>query len=180
MITTLGHFQLMKNAHLHSRVSCIRVLISFCFAASSSTNEVELFDFETNKWESKPELSYPFNGGKGWVTHKNFLSLIVYQTKSGPLTHSLWFIVYMQYVVLTLWALQSSVYVRLLILDIEATTKCIGDAWKFCHYIRWACTPIGWNKNNRKGYIISTINYSKFYKKGMRTLLPRYLYFKPV
>ena len=74
MITTLGHFQLMKNAPLHSRVSCIIILellehfqIDFImfFVASSYTNEVELFDFETNKWKSQPELSYPFHGGKG-------------------------------------------------------------------------------------------------------------------
>ena len=58
----------MKNAHLHSRVSYIKItrkIILLCFIANANTNEVELFDFESNKWESKPEWSYPFNGGKG-------------------------------------------------------------------------------------------------------------------
>ena len=48
--------------------------LNYVFIASDNTNKVELFDFKTNKWESKPELSYPFNGGKGWATSSNLLS----------------------------------------------------------------------------------------------------------
>ena len=35
------------------------------FIANHNTKEVELFDFGSNKWETKPEWSYPFNDGKG-------------------------------------------------------------------------------------------------------------------
>ena len=33
--------------------------------ASANTNDVELLDFKTNKWESKDEWRYPFDSKKG-------------------------------------------------------------------------------------------------------------------
>ena len=61
------HFQCMKIAHSRSHVSkfLFTYLYTFYCIANHHSKEVELFHFESNKWESKPEWNYPFNGEKG-------------------------------------------------------------------------------------------------------------------
>ena len=45
-------------------------MIEFCLIfrlASSYTDEVELYDFQSNNWESKNEWNYPFRNGRRQV-----------------------------------------------------------------------------------------------------------------
>ena len=41
--------------------------------ASSYTDAVELYDFQSNKWESKNEWNYPFRNGRRQVITTSYL-----------------------------------------------------------------------------------------------------------
>ena len=65
IITIWGSSQAMPIVHLLSHVcTFFHVIPDFpFFIADHHTDEVELFNFDLNKWESKNEWKYPFRRG---------------------------------------------------------------------------------------------------------------------
>ena len=68
----MGYYQTMKIVHSHSHVrkffysipTLFTLLLTLYLIASDYKDEVELFDFQSNKWESKKEWNYPFRNGR--------------------------------------------------------------------------------------------------------------------
>ena len=61
IIITTEYYQSMKIVHLHSHVCLLFHAYDFHLIfreASTYTHEVELYDFQSNKWETLMELSF--------------------------------------------------------------------------------------------------------------------------